>query len=203
MVDTEGLNSSKGMYDWGLAWSRLDRDGYYEVFVDGADTPSRSVRLGTSGIETCRDRIEHLRVELMGNQLAGMTQPPKLWCQGTPEVKPFGAFDAIPLCKALLPNGLKTGYLNKQKKTFEEGVSFSWAQVRKRAFLRHLYIKVTFSPRHARDKHRENSKKARFIEGYVAMDLQDGHEDAGRAARRQPHRDAGCRRADGDHLRAR
>ena len=32
-------------------------------------------------------------------------------------------------------------------------------QVRKRHFLRHLYIKVIFLPRQARDKHRENSKK--------------------------------------------
>jgi hypothetical protein len=31
--------------------------------------------------------------------------------------------------------------------------------------LSHLYIKVIFLPRQARDKHRENSKKARFLEG--------------------------------------
>ena len=32
-------------------------------------------------------------------------------------------------------------------------------QVRKRHFLRHLYIKCIISPRQAQDKHRENSKK--------------------------------------------
>jgi hypothetical protein len=31
--------------------------------------------------------------------------------------------------------------------------------------LSHLYIKVIFFPRQARDKHGENSKKARFVEG--------------------------------------
>jgi hypothetical protein len=34
--------------------------------------------------------------------------------------------------------------------------------VRKRGFLRHLYIKVIFLPRQARDKHRENSKNTFF-----------------------------------------
>jgi hypothetical protein len=37
------------------------------------------------------------------------------------------------------------------------------AQVRKRHFLRHLYIKCIILPRQARDKHRENSKKGRFL----------------------------------------
>jgi hypothetical protein len=32
-------------------------------------------------------------------------------------------------------------------------------QVRKRRFLRHLYIKVIFLPRQARDNHRENTQK--------------------------------------------
>jgi hypothetical protein len=36
-------------------------------------------------------------------------------------------------------------------------------QVRKRHFLRHLYIKCIILPRQARDKHRENSKKCRFL----------------------------------------
>jgi hypothetical protein len=36
------------------------------------------------------------------------------------------------------------------------------SQVRKRHFLSHLYIKVIFLPRQARDKHRENSKKVPF-----------------------------------------
>ena len=36
-------------------------------------------------------------------------------------------------------------------------------QVRKRHFLSHLYIKCIILPRQARDKHRENSKKGRFL----------------------------------------
>jgi len=36
----------------------------------------------------------------------------------------------------------------------------------KKGFLIHLYIKVIFLPRQARDKHRENSKKACFLEGF-------------------------------------
>jgi hypothetical protein len=35
----------------------------------------------------------------------------------------------------------------------------------KTGFFRHLYIKVIFLPRQARDKHRDNSKKARFGRG--------------------------------------
>jgi len=35
-------------------------------------------------------------------------------------------------------------------------------QVRKRHFLRHLYIKTNILPRQARDKHRKNSKKVPF-----------------------------------------
>jgi hypothetical protein len=35
--------------------------------------------------------------------------------------------------------------------------------VKKRSFLRHLYIKTIISPRQARDKHRENSKKRPFV----------------------------------------
>jgi hypothetical protein len=38
-------------------------------------------------------------------------------------------------------------------------------QARKRHFLRHLYIKCIILPRQARDKHRENSKKCRFLAG--------------------------------------
>ena len=34
---------------------------------------------------------------------------------------------------------------------------------KKTGFLSHLYIKVIFLPRQARDKHRENSKQARFV----------------------------------------
>jgi hypothetical protein len=36
---------------------------------------------------------------------------------------------------------------------------------KKTGFLRHLYIKCIILPRQARDKHRENSKKARFLAG--------------------------------------
>eukprot|EP01046_Picozoa_sp_COSAG06_P012088 COSAG06_NODE_698_length_12975_cov_108.592575_8_plen_118_part_00 len=36
---------------------------------------------------------------------------------------------------------------------------------KKTGFLSHLYIKVMILPRQARDKHRENSKKARFVAG--------------------------------------
>jgi hypothetical protein len=32
--------------------------------------------------------------------------------------------------------------------------------------LRHLYIKVIFLPRQARDKHRENSQKCRFLQAW-------------------------------------
>jgi hypothetical protein len=35
-------------------------------------------------------------------------------------------------------------------------------------FLSHLYIKVNILPRQARDKHRENSKKARFLAGTLS-----------------------------------
>jgi hypothetical protein len=35
----------------------------------------------------------------------------------------------------------------------------------KRHFLSHLYIKTNILPRQARDKHRENSKKGRFLAG--------------------------------------
>ena len=36
-------------------------------------------------------------------------------------------------------------------------------EVRKRHFLRHLYLKCIILPRQARDKHRENSKRGRFL----------------------------------------
>ena len=38
-------------------------------------------------------------------------------------------------------------------------------QVRKTLVLSHLYNKTIILPRQARDKHRENSKKARFLAG--------------------------------------
>jgi hypothetical protein len=40
----------------------------------------------------------------------------------------------------------------------------------KTGFLSHLYIKVVILPRQARDKHRESSKKARFVADHVNWD---------------------------------
>jgi hypothetical protein len=40
---------------------------------------------------------------------------------------------------------------------------------KKTGFLSHLYIKVIFLPRQARDKHRENSKNTRFLEGCTSV----------------------------------
>jgi hypothetical protein len=40
-------------------------------------------------------------------------------------------------------------------------------------FLSHLYLKVMTLPRQARDKHRENSKKARFVAGCSGSDFTD------------------------------
>jgi hypothetical protein len=45
---------------------------------------------------------------------------------------------------------------------FDKGLS---APVGETGFLSHLYITVIFLPRQARDKHRENSKKARCLTG--------------------------------------
>jgi hypothetical protein len=42
--------------------------------------------------------------------------------------------------------------------------------VRKRHFLRHLYIKCIILPRQARDKHRENSKKSAVFPQVSALD---------------------------------
>jgi hypothetical protein len=41
--------------------------------------------------------------------------------------------------------------------------------VRKRHFLSHLYIKSIILPRQARDEHRENSKKCRFLAGIASV----------------------------------
>jgi hypothetical protein len=38
------------------------------------------------------------------------------------------------------------------------------------AFLSHLYIKTIFLPRQTRDKHRENSKRDRFLIGLISGD---------------------------------
>jgi hypothetical protein len=48
----------------------------------------------------------------------------------------------------------------KERLGFKGWVMSDW--VRKRVFLRHLYIKVIILPRQAREKHRENSKTDRF-----------------------------------------
>ena len=42
-------------------------------------------------------------------------------------------------------------------------------QVRKRLFLRHLYIKCIILPRQARDKHRENSKRGAVFSQVLAQ----------------------------------
>jgi hypothetical protein len=54
----------------------------------------------------------------------------------------------------------------------------------KNGLLSHLYIKVIFLPRQARDKHRENSIKARFVEGAI-RDEAAGVEDASARGRRE------------------
>jgi hypothetical protein len=46
-------------------------------------------------------------------------------------------------------------------------------QVKKRHFLSHLYIKVIILPRHAPDKHRENSKKSAVFVQKKLDDLLD------------------------------
>ena len=46
-------------------------------------------------------------------------------------------------------------------------------QVRKTALLSHLYIKCIILPRQARDKHRENSKKGRFLQRFARLTV--GH----------------------------
>jgi hypothetical protein len=46
----------------------------------------------------------------------------------------------------------------------------------KTGFFSHLYIKVIFLPRQARDKHRENSKKVRFRR---LLSRRDSNEDLG------------------------
>jgi hypothetical protein len=47
---------------------------------------------------------------------------------------------------------------------------------KKTGFLSHLYIKVIFLPRQARDKHRENSKKARFVEASYVWHTEVGYK---------------------------
>jgi hypothetical protein len=55
---------------------------------------------------------------------------------------------------------------------FAEGVR----TVRKRVFSRHFILKLISLPRHAREKHRENSKKDAFLQG-CAREGPDGCED--------------------------
>jgi hypothetical protein len=56
------------------------------------------------------------------------------------------------------------------KSTNDEGLDYLWelgrlaCQGKKTGFLSRLYIKVIFLPRQARDKPRENTKKACFLE---------------------------------------
>jgi hypothetical protein len=60
--------------------------------------------------------------------------------------------------------------------------------VRKRHFLSHLYIKVIFLPRQARDKHRENSKKVPFSRRrFRTVDGQGGDCAARTTAKGQAH----------------
>jgi hypothetical protein len=56
------------------------------------------------------------------------------------------------------------------------------AQVRKRHFLSHLYIKCIILPRQARDKHRENSKKVPFSRSaaLAPINLHHAHRHARR-----------------------
>jgi hypothetical protein len=56
-------------------------------------------------------------------------------------------------------------------------------KVRKRHFLRHLYTKCIILPRQARDKHRENSKKGRFLAGA----RYEGPHRCGRDVQRDRH----------------
>ena len=51
---------------------------------------------------------------------------------------------------------------------------------KKTGFLSHLYVKVIFLPRQARDKHREDSKKARFLEGPLGVFLFVGPSGVGK-----------------------
>ena len=55
--------------------------------------------------------------------------------------------------------------------TVELTPRFNVVQVRKRLFLRHLYIQCIILPRQARDKHRENSKKVPFSRRRFAFNL--------------------------------
>jgi hypothetical protein len=65
-------------------------------------------------------------------------------------------------------------------------------EVRKRLFLRHLYMKCIILPRQARDKHRENSKKGRFLAGSGgcvrcgSSEDSDADRQGSVATRRQP-----------------
>jgi hypothetical protein len=50
-----------------------------------------------------------------------------------------------------------------------DAISALSEQARKRHFLSHLYTKCIILPRQARDKHRENSKKCRFLAALCAV----------------------------------
>ena len=51
---------------------------------------------------------------------------------------------------------------------YDVGKALQKEMVRKRVFLRHLYIKMIILPRQARDKHRENSIGDAFLQDKVA-----------------------------------
>ena len=59
------------------------------------------------------------------------------------------------------------------------------ASVRKRHFLRHLYIKINILPRQARDEHRENSKKVPFSQAAAAACQREPQKKPCRRERRQ------------------
>ena len=75
----------------------------------------------------------------------------------TPAVAPTWKTPALPLMKRA-PQ--RRGNGTKRSKS-SRGLHIP-CTVRKRHFLRHLYIKCIILPRQARDKHRENSKKVPF-----------------------------------------
>ena len=58
----------------------------------------------------------------------------------------------------------KRGYF-EARNIYRSPTALGYALVRKTAFLCHLYIKTIILPRQARDKHRESSKRARFVAG--------------------------------------
>jgi hypothetical protein len=62
----------------------------------------------------------------------------------------------------------------------------------KRHFLSHLYIKCIILPRQARDKHRENSKKGRFLQVYQHASFWERLAAGHAAGAGTSNRSAGC-----------